>query len=228
MLFSVANSRKARLGGLQGLQDPAVMARKVEQEKALRAAVAKDPSLRDVADAWDVIAGVQKVRKDNIKRYTMLEGGSAFNSSLFGIARVLARAADEYAKPNEKRLQEYQEADKKSLELKLFSKRPLYKDFELAKLQDSLGWMCEILGYDSPIVQKVLAGKSPGERAGELIAGTKLWDVDVRKKLYEGGKAALSASDDPMILLAKLVDDEALRRSPNHGNQGRGTETPGL
>ena len=209
LLFSVANSRKAREGGLAGLQDPAMMARKKAQEKALRAAVANDPSLKDVTDAWDVIAKMQTVRKANIKRYNMLEAGVAFNTTLFGIARTLVRAADEYAKPNEKRLQEFSESEKISLEQKLFSKRPLYQDFELHKLSDSMGWMCEILGFNDKAVQMILAGKAPRQRAADVIAGTKLWDVAERKKLYEGGAAAIKASKDPMILLAKLVDKDS-------------------
>jgi hypothetical protein len=209
MLFSVANSRKAREGGLAGLQDPAMMARKRAQEKALREAVAKDGTLKDVADAWDAIAKVQKVRTSNIKKYQLLEGGSAFNTTLFGIARTLVRAADEYQKPNEKRLQEFGESEKKSLELKLFSKRPLYEDFELHKLTDSLGWMCELLGYENKLVQQVLAGKSPRQRAADLIAGTQLWDVAERKQLYEGGQQAVQASSDSLIQLAKLVDKES-------------------
>ena len=51
-------------------------------------------------------------------------------------------------------------------------------------------------------MKKVLAGKSPVDRARELITGTKLKNVAVRKKLYEGGKKAVEASKDPMILLA--------------------------
>jgi hypothetical protein len=208
-LFGVANSRKARMGGLAGLQDPNLMARKKAQEQALRDAVAQNASLKDVADAWDVIANVQKVRVANIKRYTMLEGGSAFNSSLFGIARTLVRAADEYPKPNEQRLTEFGDADKRSLELRLFSKRPLYKEFELHKLVDSLGWMCEILGYNNELVQKVLAGKTPAARAVELLDGTNLWDVAERKKLFEGGAKEVEASSDAMIQLARLVDKES-------------------
>jgi hypothetical protein len=209
LLFGVANSRKARDGGLAGLQDPAVMEKKQQAEKAFRKAVASNPDLKDSTDAWDIIARVQKTRAENIRRYTMLEGGAAFNSGLFGIARTLVRAADEYAKPNEKRLQEFQDSDKPSLELKLFSKRPIYPDFELHKLSDSLSWMCEILGYENPVVQKVLAGKSPRTRAGELIRGTKMADIAERKKLFEGGKAAIDLSDDAMVRLAKLVDAEA-------------------
>ena len=46
----------------------------------------------------------------------------------------------------------------------------------------------EIGGADNPLVKKVLAGKSPARAAAELVKGTKLADVAVRKKLAEGGK----------------------------------------
>jgi hypothetical protein len=216
MLFYVANSRKAREGGLAGLQDPAFMAKKRAAEKAMREAAAKDPNLKDVADAWDTIAQVQQVRKDNIKKYTMLEGrpsrleaGAGFNTTLFNYARVLVRAAEELPKPNDQRLSEYSDSNKPSLELKLFSRRPLYPDFELTTLADSLGWLCEIVGYNSKVVQAVLDGKSPRERAAELIHGTKLADVSYRKQLYEGGQKAIATSTDPMIRLAQIVDPES-------------------
>lgn len=209
LLDSVANSRKAREGGLAGLLDPAVMRRKMEEEKALRGAVAKNPPLKDVMGAWDRIAQAQKVRAQFIRRYTVLEAGAGFNTRLFSLARTLVRAADEYPKPNEKRLQEFQESNKKSLELDLFSEEPIYKEFEQTKLTDSLTFLCEHLGFKDKLVQKVLAGKSPRQRAAELIAGTHLEKVSLRKKLYQGGKEAIAASDDPMIALARLVDAES-------------------
>jgi hypothetical protein len=209
MLFSVANSRKAREGGLAGLQDPALMARKAAQEKAFKAAIARNPNLKGTLAAFDAIAKVQKVRADNIRDYQMLEGAAGFNSVLFGYARALVRAAEEFAKPNEKRLEEYQDSEKKSLELRLFSTRPIYDDFEQYKLAHSLGWLTQHFGGDSKGVKKVLSGKSPEERAAELVSGTKLKDVAVRKKLYEGGKEAIEASKDPMILLAKDVDKKS-------------------
>jgi hypothetical protein len=42
--------------------------------------------------------------------------------------------------------------------------------------------------------------------ARELIAGTKLKDVSVRKKLMDGGLEAIYQCQDPMIKLALLVD----------------------
>jgi hypothetical protein len=58
-------------------------------------------------------------------------------------------------------------------------------------------------------VQKILAGKSPQERASELVRGTKMKDVALRKKLYAEGKAAVDKARDPMIELARLIDSEA-------------------
>jgi hypothetical protein len=208
-LFSVANSRKAREGGLAGLLDPAIMARKEVQENALRDAIAKDPELKGALGAWKKIADAQVVRAANIHRYTMLEGSAAFNSTLFDYARTLVRAAAEQAKPNEKRLEEFVDSGKKSMELKLFSGRPIYPALEIHKLGNSLTWLCSELGTDSKLVQQVLAGKSPRERAAELVLGTSLKDPKARRALYEGGKQAIESSDDPMIQLARLVDAEA-------------------
>ena len=56
--------RKARLGVLAGLQDPAVMERKRAEERALREAVARDPRLNaECGTAWDeVAASLRRVR----------------------------------------------------------------------------------------------------------------------------------------------------------------------
>ena len=42
-----------------------------------------------------------------------------------------------------------------------------------------------------------------------MVRGTKLNDVEVRRALLKGGKAALEASQDPMVLLMRKVDPEA-------------------
>jgi hypothetical protein len=214
-LFSVQNSRKARIGGLAALLDPVLMARKREQEHRLREAAEKDPKLAGARSAWDRIAGAQKVRAEHIRKYTLLEAGAGFNSELFQLARTLVRAAEELPKPNNERLREFVESNLPSVKLHLFSPAPIYANYEIAKLTDSLTFLTTQLGYDDELVQKVLAGKSPHERATELVNGCKLFDprdpkseaaVEVRKKLFEGGRKALDAAGDPMIALAQLVD----------------------
>src|SRR5690606_26047430 len=56
---------------------------------------------------------------------------------------------------------------------------------------------------------KVLAGRSPRERAAELIHQTQVRDVAFRRKLYDGGAAAVGEANDPMIALAQTVDGRA-------------------
>jgi hypothetical protein len=210
-LFSVQNSRKARDGGLAGLLDPGLMARKQSEEAKMRAAVGADEKLKDAAGAWEKIAAAEKTRRAIIKPSMLLERGSGFVSSLFMVARTLLRAADEKAKPNQERLREFTDAGLESLEQSLFSNKPIYDDFEIVTLSTSLTMLCKEFGESNELVQKILAGKSPRDRAAELVTGSKLKSVEFRKKLYEGGKKEVDASDDPMIALAKLVDPEARR-----------------
>jgi hypothetical protein len=215
--FSVQNSRKARVGGLAGLLDPKLMARKAAEEERLKKFISEvgtkfgelPPWYNDAKAAFDKIAACEKIRAEIIRDVNLLENGIAFNSHLFGIARMLVRAAEEKPKPSGDRLKEFGDARLPSLEFSLFSDEDIYDDFEILKLADSLTFLATELGADNELVKKVLAGKSPRERAYDLVSGSKLKDVAVRKQLYEGGQKAIDASSDPMIVLAKLVDPGA-------------------
>ena len=116
----------------------------------------------------------EKRRAELIKDATLLEGAAGFNSDLFGIARTLLRAAEERPKPAGDRLREFADARLPSLEHALFSDEPHYDDFETLKLADSLTLLATTYGATSDLVKAVLAGKSPQERAFELVSGTKL------------------------------------------------------
>jgi hypothetical protein len=106
-------------------------------------------------------------------------------------------------------LREFSDAGLESMELQLFSEEPIYAEYEIIKLADGLTFLSEILGYQHPIVKAALAGKSPQIRAAELVLGTKVKDVQVRKTLYKDGQKAVEASKDPMIQLARAVDAES-------------------
>ncbi len=209
MLFGVQNSRKAREGMFAGLLDSQLMTQKLAAEQQLRTAVAQDPDAKELLLSWDRIADAQLVSARNAQQYNLLEGAHAFNSTLFDIARTISRAVEEKPKPNGERLREFRDSNLESLEFQLFSEEPLYDDFEQVKLADSLTWLAKQLGYSHPVVQKVLAGRSPRDRAAELVLGTKLKDVALRRKLYAGTIDEVEATNDPMIELARLVDPEA-------------------
>jgi len=208
-LFGIQNSRKARIGGLGGLQDPAFFGKKRAEEKALREAVAKDPKLAEqFGSAWDEVATAVAEGEHVAKRFSFFERGVAFNSDLFADARTLVRLNAELKLPNKDRLREYGDAGLESLREKLFAETPVYKDLETAKLADSLASLIEEFGADDPLVTQILAGKSPTARAAELVNGCTLDKVDVRKQLAEPN-ADIAGNNDPMIQLARLVDPAA-------------------
>jgi len=159
--------------------------------------------------AWDAIAKAEKEYPTYIRERRIFDQAAGFNTVLFGFARTLVRLTAENEKPNAERLPEYTDARRASLDLALYSPAPIHEDFEKLKLADSLGFMVELLGADNELVKQVLNGKSPEDRANEMIEGTKLKDVAYRKELVAGGQKAIDESTDPMIVVARLVDAKA-------------------
>ncbi|HYE32865.1 MAG TPA: S46 family peptidase [Methylomirabilota bacterium] len=211
LLFSAQNSRKARDGGLAGLLDPKLMGKKQEAEEKLKSAVANDPKLAEARDAWKRIEEAQNKIKEVAVEYNALEVGRGFGSRYFEIARTILRAVEERPKAEGDRLREFRESARESLEFDLFSAEPLYDDYEQVKLATGLTYLCQELGYTNALVQKVLNGKSPRDRAAGLVAQTKVKDVNARKALYQSKPEELASINDPMIQLARLVDSEARR-----------------
>lgn len=181
------------------------MAAKRASEQKLRAQAAMSTG----NDPWEQVRSALNVLERIHTDLELYEYEAAFETRLFDIARTLLRLSDESAKPNPDRLREFRESNLDSLKQHLFSEAPIYTDFETLKFADSLSFLMEKKGGDDPFVLKILDGKSPVERASQLIRGTKLADVAFRKKLAEGGRDAMTACDDPMIQLAKLVDAPA-------------------
>jgi hypothetical protein len=208
--FGIENSLKAFRGEHEGLLDKSLIAKKAKAEEALRRSVASDPKKqKEYGDAWDNIGKGRRGLKSYYREESLLEKGSGFNSDLFSMARALVRLAAESAKPNAERLPEYTDARRASLELELYSPAPIYDDFEKVKLAESLAFMRDELGAANAIVKKSLGNKAPEARAAELVDGTKLKEVAYRKQLASGGLKAIEESTDPMIVLARSVDDEA-------------------
>jgi len=206
-IFGLQNSQKAITGELEGLQDMAVLAQMNAAEHERETAfIDKHPG---EPNPWQEISNSVKVNREIYDPLTYVERMRGFSSHLAAYARTLVRLAEEKPKPNGDRLREYRDSALPSLEQQLFSTAPVYKNLETATLALALAQMQEALGPEDAAVKASLGGKSPEEAAKALIAGTKLEDVAVRTKLYEGGKAAVEASMDPLIALMRNVDSEA-------------------
>lgn len=219
-LNSVENAIKVYKGQVQGLQDPNVMAKKRRSEQVLRNSINVDArKKKEYADAWGAIGKGRKdlAQYERERRYLDPNSSAttnpaipgAFNSTLFAYARTLVRLADENTKPDSQRLPEFMNARRAALEGALYSTAPIYDDFEKAKLAGSFAILETEFGANNALVKKVLKGKTPEARAAEVIAGTKLKDVEYRKQLAAGGVRAINDSNDPMIELARSVDKES-------------------
>ena len=208
-LFSLQNAFKAITGYNSGLVDKAIMGEKASQEASLRESFQKNPKNSGAANPWDQIAEAMKLQEKIYPELTYLERLRGFAGHLPQFARVLVRAAEERPKPNSDRMREFRDSNLASLEQQVFSAEPIYKSLETVLLADSLDEMRQVLGADNPDVQKVLAGRTPSDAAREIIEGTKLDDVAVRKQLYEGGRKAIEASSDPLIAVMRAIDPDS-------------------
>ena len=209
-LFGVENSYKALKGQFEALTDPALIKSKHDEEAVLKAKIDADPQMKaDFGGAWDNI----KAATDHLKlirdRYILLEGRRGFDSQMFRAARALVRHAEEMNKPDGQRLSEYTDANFPAIKASILSPAPVYPEFEKTTLRFSLTVLQRLLGSDDPTVKMVFGNKSPADLAADLVDKSALKDKDVRKKLLDGGPAAIEASKDPMILFAKLVDGQA-------------------
>ena len=96
-LFSYENSLKARDGLLSALQDAKAMARKVEDEKELRAKVAADPALAaSTGAAWAAIETAEKRAAERVSESLLVGFGG---SRLLGIAGSIVRYVAEVRRP---------------------------------------------------------------------------------------------------------------------------------
>lgn len=209
-LNSVENAIKVYKGQLEGLNDPVIMARKRKAEQSLRNAIAADAARqKQYGDAWEAIGKGRKGLASYERDRRFLDASAGFYTPLFSYARTLLRLAEESEKPNAKRLPEYTDARRAGLESSLFATPPIYDDMEKVKLASSLALLQKEYGPNSEMAKRVLKGKTPEARAAELIDGTKLKDVEYRRRLAAGGKKAIEEAHDPMIELAESVDKEA-------------------
>lgn len=212
-LMSYQNSLKVYRGLNRALLSDELLAHKTRDEQQLRARVAADPKLAPIinsgGDPWAQIARAQERYRQIFDRQLYLESATGFQSMLFKHARWLVRAAAERSKPNEQRLREFADSNLGKMQGGMLADAPIYPEQEELMLSFSLDKMREALGPDDPLVRRLLSSESPESLAKKLIAGSKLADARLRRQLWDGGQAAIAASTDPMIVLAREIDAES-------------------
>jgi hypothetical protein len=69
--------------------------------------------------------------------------------------------------------------------------------------------MREYMTADHPLVRQVMGRESPEQLARRLVSETRLADPAYRAALFDGGAAAVAASNDPLIAFVSQFDAEA-------------------
>ncbi|HEY0406360.1 MAG TPA: S46 family peptidase [Pyrinomonadaceae bacterium] len=198
------NTLKRLQGQQEGLLTDKLMQQKQAEERSLRERLAQNQEWQKTyGGAWDEMAAVYKKLTPMAKRlfYSSLSG-----STLAGYALAFAQYAAEIKKPSAERLAPYRDSNLESLKTQLLSPAPVYMDYEEFVLAERLKEIQEELGANDPFVKAAVGGRAPVDAAGELIKGTKLNDLTYRKSLLEGGAAAIDASTDALIVLARQLD----------------------
>jgi V8-like Glu-specific endopeptidase len=218
-LFGLENSLKVYRGRQEALADKAFYDKLVADETNFRARVMQDPALAgQYGGVWDAIAALVQEGRAYRTEYDALERNRG-TEELFDIARMLVRHGDEIAKPNGERLREYGDSRLPQLKAATLSDEPIYDELEITRLTWALTRMRAELGADDPLIKRVFGKRSPAQIATDAVRHTRLKDLKVdahgnaiggyRKALYDGGKAAVDASHDPMIELARALDPDA-------------------
>ena len=198
-LFGIENSLKVYIGRQQALNDPAFTARLKAAEADLKAKSAGNAA---IGDPWgDVAKAVSAYRNIYVSIRWLTP-----TSDLQDYAQTLVRAATEREKPNAERLPGYTDSALPLTEKTMLDEQPVYPWLEELLIAWGLSKAREYLGADDADARLLLGKESPEGMARRLVSGTKLADPAVRKVLWEGGRAAIEASTDPMIVEARKLD----------------------
>lgn len=204
LLNGIENSIKVRRKMLDALHEDALFASKKADEAALRKTAGSS-----IGNPWGDIEKALAAQRAIFAPYTFIENGGGFQGRLVGYARTLVRGAAERDKPNDQRFREYTDGALPRIEQQLGAQVPIYPELETLRLGWGLQRMREWLGPDHPVVRKLLAKEGPNELAKRLVSESKLGDPAVRLQLWKGGSAAIAASTDPLIVLARSIDPDA-------------------
>jgi hypothetical protein len=203
MIFNLENSRKAYDGRLLGLQDKKLMEKKQKEEAEFQAKVNGNAELKkQYGGAWTGVEQAIDKARPRIKE----QFNRSLDSQLGMLAINLVTYVAEIKKPDADRLPGFHDSQLDSLKLRLFSPAPVYPEFEIVRMTGALEADEKAMGPDDPWVKAVLNGKTPKEAATALVNGTKVGDPEFRKSLVEGGQAAVDASSDPLIAMARRID----------------------
>lgn len=188
---------KASDGEYRALKDPALLDGKRRSEQALRDAY-RQRGLP--GDPWADVARAVALQRTLLP--ALWGTGYGYRTPL-AAASLLVAIPYERALPEAQRVADFADAALPEKERRLLADEPFYPALEIVRLATDLQQSLELLGPDHPYIRLALAGRTPQQAAEAMIRATRLGDRAERERLVKGGAAAIAASTDPLVVLAR-------------------------
>ncbi|MEO5699614.1 MAG: S46 family peptidase [Casimicrobiaceae bacterium] len=198
-LFGTENWLKSMQGELKALGEPTLMARKRAEEALLLRAWQPEAGR---VDPFARIADATARRSAAFAESWAVDYGY---HTLFETAGRIVEIANERTLPDAERLADYRDAAIEQFLARLTADAPVYKDLEIVRLANDWEQARELLGLAHPFVRLTTGDSTASRRATEQVEDSRLDRVAERKALIDGGLAAVNASTDPLIVLARAV-----------------------
>ena len=203
LIFGLQNSLKVYVGRYEALNDKAVIAKKQANEDDFRHKVDANPEWkRAYGGAWETIATVIGKERTLIPA----QFSRRTDSRLMGLAQTIVQYVAEVKKPDGERLAAFHDAGLDSLKQQLFSPAPVYLGSEKLFMASALTQGEARLGKNDAYIQAILQGGDPKTVTDSILNNTQLAHPAFRKSLIDGGEAAVEASTDPAIVVARRLD----------------------
>jgi hypothetical protein len=212
---SLANREKNSRGQVAGIARGKILDKKAVAEREILAWAAGKPELAQALAAHAEIARRVAEAGRTWARDFLLEQVKNGPKPL-ELALTLARWSREKAKPDLEREPDYMERNRDRLRERLErDQKRMHLPTEAVLLADVLTRLAALPeGARVPAVEALLAGERSAsviaERAQEILAGSRVGDLEERKRMFDESEAQLAARHDPLLDFALALDGELL------------------
>jgi hypothetical protein len=170
--FGLSNTEKAMAGQLRGLEDPVILARRMDTERDFRAAIDADPELQArYGDLIDRMADIQEMARalEDVTRAFAAFGGPYLDSStlLRGFWALQVIAMRQNGAP---------EDDIESMMEGALEAAAMHAELDVALMAARFQDLVDHLGPTHPSVRGLLRGGTPDQVARAIVSGSVLAD----------------------------------------------------
>jgi hypothetical protein len=199
-LHGTENYVKVLKGETRALAGESLVAKKRSDEALLRekarAEIEAGRFRWKAGDPWQRIeAAVASQDRRAVELYAMDYG----YGTLARVANDIVALAYEGQREDGARLKDYRDAKAARLRQRIDGDTPWYKDLETVRLVQRIREAGKHLGASHPFVARLTRGDPAEVAARRLMEATRLGEAAERRKLLQGGAAAIDASQDPLL-----------------------------